>query len=810
MSELAMLLPARRRELLIRPLGEQGQHVVKDPRTGKFFHLGEAEHFLLTQLDGQSEADGVCAAYASRFGETLSEEDLRDFVALAEAQGLLQPAGGEHRCSDGAAEDAMDLGHPADDCRSTRPSILYWRRNLFDPDRLFIWLEPRIQFFWTRTFLLLSACCIALAVIVAWADRLQLARSFVQALRWDTVALVWLTLLVVTLGHECAHGLTCKHYGGDVHEIGFLLLFFMPCFYCNVSDAWLFKEKSKRLWVSFAGGYFELSVWAVAVFVWRLTVTESLPHRVAFIVVAACGIQTLLNFNPLLKLDGYYLLSDWLEAPNLHQRAQGHFKGHLRSLLWGAAKPAPETRAKLLWRFGLASWLYSVVFLGLMLWGMFYFLGTRWGLLGLVVVALLGLVGLRSILEGICAGETSKMVLLRHKRTLMWLLILCGVIGVLLLPREDRASGACHVRPAVRAEVRAPVAGFLRELRVNEGDRVSSSAVVARLEVPDLDSRIAQKRAEIQEAHARLRLLEVGPRPEEVAEQRYRVERARAWRDRAQDDLARTRKALEAELTGLEKQVAQYRAELAAAKDALDRTRLLVSQRAMAQGQYGEAQSKWQVCQARVEQAQAQTNACQAKGALEAEGELARREKELAEAQSTLKLLAAGSRPDEVAAQRACLSRLQHEAQYLEAVQGKLAVFSPVPGLVMTPRLQEKVGQYVREGELICIVEEPSTLEVEIALVEEDVARVQPGQEVGLRFRILALETISATVDRIAPAAARTDGQCSVIVYCQLADTPAELRPGMSGYARVYTGQRPIGGILLERILRFVRTEFWW
>src|SRR5262249_52677286 len=150
MPELAMLLPARRPELLIRPLGERGEHVVKDPRTGEFFHLGEAEHFLLTQLDGQNDAEVVCAAYASRFGGPLSEEDLRDFVALAEAQGLLQPAGGEHRCPNAAAANATALGHQADDCRSTRPSILYWRRNLFDPDRLFTWLEPKIQFFWTR------------------------------------------------------------------------------------------------------------------------------------------------------------------------------------------------------------------------------------------------------------------------------------------------------------------------------------------------------------------------------------------------------------------------------------------------------------------------------------------------------------------------------------------------------------------------------------------------------------------------------------------------------------------------------------
>src|SRR5439155_17329542 len=141
-----------------------------------------------------------------------------------------------------------------------------------DPDRLFTWLAPRLWVFWTRTFLALSAGCIVLAAFVLAANRHELAGSFVQALRWEMVVWTWLILALVTALHESAHGLTCKHYGGAVHEIGFLLLWFMPCFYCNVSDAWLFKEKPKRLWVSFAGGYFELFVCALAVFVWRLTV----------------------------------------------------------------------------------------------------------------------------------------------------------------------------------------------------------------------------------------------------------------------------------------------------------------------------------------------------------------------------------------------------------------------------------------------------------------------------------------------------------------------------------------------------------
>src|SRR5207302_1911215 len=239
---------------------------------------------------------------------------------------------------------------------------------------------PTLWFFWTRTFLLLSAGCIVLAAFLLWANRPELAASFAAALRWATVVWAWLVVGVVTVLHESAHGLTCKHYGGEVHEVGFLLMFFMPCFYCNVSDAWLFRQRSKRLWVSLAGGYFDLCVWALAVFAWRLSVPEHGLHYLSWVVLSVCGVRVFFNFNPLLKLDGYYLLSDWLGILNLRQRALGHVAGHLRWLLWGADRPLPDQRGRFLVGYGLACWLFSVGYLVVMLLALLHVLGSRWGL----------------------------------------------------------------------------------------------------------------------------------------------------------------------------------------------------------------------------------------------------------------------------------------------------------------------------------------------------------------------------------------------------------------------------------------------
>ncbi|HEY1272125.1 MAG TPA: HlyD family secretion protein, partial [Terriglobales bacterium] len=131
-------------------------------------------------------------------------------------------------------------------------------------------------------------------------------------------------------------------------------------------------------------------------------------------------------------------------------------------------------------------------------------------------------------------------------------------------------------------------------------------------------------------------------------------------------------------------------------------------------------------------------------------------------------------------------------------------------GVIVTARLKEKVGQYLREGELIAVVEESAVLEVEITVAEQEAARVQPGQPVELKARALPYAMLAAHVDRIAPAAGHGETQSTVTLCCRLEAPPAELRSGMTGHARIYCGPRPLGLFLADRALRYLRTEFWW
>jgi len=189
--------------------------------------------------------------------------------------------------------------------------------------------------------MVLSVGLILLAVGELRANWGEFAQDLSRLYQLSAIPVFVAVVLVVVGAHEFAHGSTCKYFGGEVHEIGFLLVYFQPAFYCNVSDAWLFPEKSKRLWVGFAGPYFELFLWALATLVWRLTDQQTWINYLALIVMASSGVKTLLNFNPFIKLDGYYLLSDYLEIPNL-RRKSFRYVGQLIKRLFGFAPPATE------------------------------------------------------------------------------------------------------------------------------------------------------------------------------------------------------------------------------------------------------------------------------------------------------------------------------------------------------------------------------------------------------------------------------------------------------------------------------------
>src|SRR5437867_1643075 len=282
-------LPKLRSDLIVRrqETANGTVFILKNPVTGDFFRFREAEQFIAQQFDGETTLEVVRQRTEEEFGAALRPEILRAFVKNLEKRRLLEREGEKRK---------------ADSRRGRiQGTLLYFRVKLLDPSRLFDRLMPRIGFFFTPHFLVLSAALIILAAGTVIANFGQLAQDLADGFQVSSLPLwVVLIFLVISL-HEFAHGLTCRHFGGEVHEVGFLMIYLQPALFCNVSDAWFFPEKSKRLWVGFAGPYFELFLWALAALTWRLTDQLTWINFMALIVTTSSGFKTLLNFNPFLK-----------------------------------------------------------------------------------------------------------------------------------------------------------------------------------------------------------------------------------------------------------------------------------------------------------------------------------------------------------------------------------------------------------------------------------------------------------------------------------------------------------------------------
>src|SRR5438128_12003473 len=174
----------------------------------------------------------------------------------------------------------------------------------------------------------------------------------------------WMTAMVVIVVHELGHAFTCKYFGGQVHEMGAMLSYFQPAFYCNVNDAWTFRDRAARLWVTAAGSWIQLVVAGLAAIVWWAAVPDTLISQIALAAMVIGGVTTVLaNANPLIPLDGYYALSDYLEIPNLRARAFGYLGWLVKRHVLRLEVPAPqadERERRVFLIYGALAFVYSV------------------------------------------------------------------------------------------------------------------------------------------------------------------------------------------------------------------------------------------------------------------------------------------------------------------------------------------------------------------------------------------------------------------------------------------------------------------
>ena len=309
--DLLQLRPALRSDLIFTPCGGRIPYYnVEDPLRGKFYRVGLAEYTLISLLDGRRTLEEVLRDTAAVLrSEAFTEMETAAVVRwLHEAQ-LLDARGA-----------TVDAGRSAESelaSRVARHNPLVARIPLVHPQDWFFRLAAICDWLFRPWFVVCWVAIVSAAVIslIAQSERLVAGgREVLYLHRGLWLGACWLALKLI---HETAHGLVCTRYGGSVRQAGVVLVLFVPLAYVDVTSSWRFSSPWQRIAVATAGMYAELLVAAVAALIWSVTSAGAL-NDVCFNVLFMAGVGTLLfNANPLMRFDGYYIVSDLLGLPNL-------------------------------------------------------------------------------------------------------------------------------------------------------------------------------------------------------------------------------------------------------------------------------------------------------------------------------------------------------------------------------------------------------------------------------------------------------------------------------------------------------------
>jgi multidrug efflux pump subunit AcrA (membrane-fusion protein) len=496
------MLPRLRGDLVTvkREVHGKTTYIVKNPAAGTYSQFGEVEIALMGLMDGTRTPARIAEHLERELGIRLEPGPVADFAQKLKRLGLVERTPVEQHLM--LAERLRSERKLRAGSGRTRGSILRMRFSVGDPDRLFERMVRRLPVLWSPLFVWVSiALFLAYAVILVIKSREMVEGALALYMHegvsgWDYLLIYGIFVVVIGI-HELGHGLTTKRFGGEVHEIGGMLLYFAPALFCNTSDAWLFQRRSHRLWVTFAGPWIQVIVAAVAAIAWLFMEPGTLLYRVTFLVILVGGVSGVLgNLNPLIPLDGYYALSDWLEIPNLRKRAFGYWGWMVKRTLLGMNVPEPSVtprERRVFLTYGGLAFAYSVMAATASL--IWLTLIVR-GLLGPWTFLLLGYILGRLVWRhrgrlrelGMVAARSGRAGFLRGHRVAVVLGALVLLVGLpFVLPWTFRAKGEFRVDAAARAGVFAPVAGILDDVQVAAGDTVRAGQALARVWSPELE-----------------------------------------------------------------------------------------------------------------------------------------------------------------------------------------------------------------------------------------------------------------------------------------------------------------------------------
>jgi putative peptide zinc metalloprotease protein len=740
-------------------------YVIKDPITQKFFRIKEFEYFITQNLDGKTSPEEIAQKFQEHFTIRLPLDTLNKFIHRLETLGFLEGEISER-----------ELAKLQYRKRTFWGKLLFIKLKGFDPDRLLNRILRYTKFLFTPRFFVFSLFVIFLSIVITFSNWGDLGYTIGGLFKIATIFKIWIAIFLVIVLHEFAHGLTCKYFGGEVHEMGFLLLYFQPCFFCNVSDAYLFKEKSKKLWVTFAGAYGQVFVWAVATLWWRITALDTGLSNFLFVVMFTSGVTVVFNFNPLIKLDGYYLLSDYLEIPNLRKKAFDFLSSSLKSRFLrdhtARVEASPRDKKIYIW-YGILSLFYSALLLFFIFIKVENFLVSRLGGFGFVLFLFLLFLILKQpgkkVLTGlyrfILAREKD---LMKPKKIITYsALIIVLFLFLFLVKMELKVGSPCEIFALESYTLKSFPDGTVTEELFQGGSEEKKSVDLLKLYTTDFTTlNLVTKVKEGQKVEAEETVAELYS-PSYLSN----LAQAKENLKRAEDNYALLRKGARKEaIQQAEDKVAQIESELGLKEKELKRFSDLHEKNLISNQELEKVQTEYSILG-----------------------------NQLGIAQNELKIMKNGSRPEELSMAQSDIRRLGARIEFLESQVSASQIKSPIRGVVTSISY---------DGNLLSIAN-LDTMRVLIQVSEKNLEVLKQGLLVKLKVRSYPFLSFWGKVTKISQMADVGGPKKIFPVTCKIENKDYLLKPGMSGYAKVYCGKRSIFNLLTRKIVNYLRVEVW-
>ena len=477
---------------------------VKDPVSLRYYRLREEQYILLTQLDGRRTLEELQGILQQKFPRT--------HWSLAELQALISDLHDKRLVTglrSGQTEGIQTQRRKTQSRKifSALTSLLFIRLPGIYPEPFLRIGYPWIRWAFGR-LVVLSVLVLVVSSLGLLAVQFDTARrqipEFQQFFAWPNLLYLWMTISVVKVIHELGHGFTCHHFGSESHAIGPMLLVFTPTLYCDVSDSWMLADKWKRIAIAGAGIFIEIFLSSIALFAWWYTETGLLHHLALNVFFITVVTTVIFNANPLMRFDGYYILSDLLEIPNLQQRASQFILDWTGWNCFGIetrTDPFEPERARgwvigyalcsgvYRWivMFGIAVFLYTVLRpyrlenLGVML--MIVSVGTMVARFGYQVVKMIRAPRTRPLSRGRMAATALVAALI--------------FLAIAQIPVPVYVQAAVMIQPHDVKHVYTKTPGLLTKIRAQSGDAVQAGQQLASLKNPELDDRLRELELEI-------------------------------------------------------------------------------------------------------------------------------------------------------------------------------------------------------------------------------------------------------------------------------------------------------------------------